>query len=193
MDLLYNIDISLFYVLNGLWTHPILDAVMPFLTDLNHQLVFRILFASLIVYALILDGARGRWAVLFLVLTLVVSDQVNSFVLKELFARPRPCLELSDVRLLVDCGGGKSFPSSHAVNTAAAAVVIGYFYPKAIWYLLGLAFLVSYSRIYVGAHYPFDVLAGTSLGLVWGFSVTLSVPATRDLFSRMRKRRSEGR
>jgi undecaprenyl-diphosphatase len=69
------------------------------------------------------------------------------------------------VHLLVHCGGGKSFPSSHAANNFGAATILTYFYRKIAWIFFSLAALVAFSRVYVGVHYPFDVLAGAILGM----------------------------
>ncbi len=172
MDALYAADISLFMLINQTLTWGPLDVVMPVLTDLNHLLAFRIVVLALVVYALWKGGARGRRLVLVLLLAIIVSDQVNSFVLKEWFGRMRPCHELFDVRLLVDCGGGKSFPSSHAINAGTAAIVISFFYPRTFLWMAALALMIGYSRIYVGVHYPSDVLAGLLLGAAWGWGIS---------------------
>ncbi len=172
IDALYALDISLFRFLNQTLVWSAFDVIMPVVTDLNHLLVFRVLVILGVVLALWKGGGRGRRLVLLLLIAVTVSDQVNSFILKELLQRSRPCHELFDVRLLVDCGAGKSFPSSHAVNAATIAVVVSFFYPRALALMFVLAGIVAYSRVYVGVHYPSDVLAGLVLGGMWGWAAT---------------------
>lgn len=193
MDFLYSLDISVFILVNQTLTVSVLDVVMPILTDLNHILAFRIFVLALIVLALWKGNERGWRVVVVLLVALVVSDQMNSFVLKELFQRPRPCHELFDVRLLVDCGGGKSFPSSHAVNAGTIAVVVSFFYPRALWGMLTLAALSAYSRVYVGVHYPSDVIAGLILGSGWGLVVTSASSRVEAAVSAWMIKRRQGR
>jgi undecaprenyl-diphosphatase len=78
--------------------------------------------------------------------------------------RLRPCHELENVRLLVSCGGKHGFPSNHATNTFAAAVTFAFFYRRYAAIFFALSFLVGFSRIVVGVHYPGDVLGGFLLG-----------------------------
>jgi undecaprenyl-diphosphatase len=73
--------------------------------------------------------------------------------------------------MLVDCGGGLSFPSSHAVNNLAAATVISHYFPLQRWYWFGFASLVALSRPYVGVHYPSDIVAGGLIGVGIGFLI----------------------
>src|SRR6185436_16484549 len=95
---------------------------------------------------------------------------------KHAVGRPRPFLALDDLHVLL--GRGKSFgmPSAHAANMFAATMVLFLYYRRSLWFMLPLALLVSYSRIYTGMHYPGDVLAGIILGSgyavagVWGFN-----------------------
>jgi undecaprenyl-diphosphatase len=190
---LYRWDVWLFHVLNGSWTNPVFDVVMPFVTDLNRQPWMLALVAALVVWAVWRGGIRGRQAVLVLVLTILIMDQFSSAVLKDLFVRPRPCHELPDVRLLVGCGGGMAFPSSHAVNTFAGALVIGFFYPRALWYLMGYALLVAYSRVYVGVHYPLDVIGGAVMGLLGAAVVLWAAERTIGTFRRRDPGRSAAR
>jgi undecaprenyl-diphosphatase len=105
-----------------------------------------------------------------LVPVIIVSDQLNSQVIKELVGRPRPChlvngvRIMTDIRMLVDCGPGFAFTSSHAVNNAAAATVLSYYYPRWTWAFLLWAALVGLSRVFVGVHYPLDIVSGALLG-----------------------------
>ena len=80
----------------------------------------------------------------------------------------RPCqtFPMSEVNLLVGCGGGKSMPSAHAANAMGQALFFSLYYPRVKPYLLRYGILVAVSRIFVGVHYPFDVLVGSLLGVV---------------------------
>jgi membrane-associated phospholipid phosphatase len=92
-------------------------------------------------------------------------------VLKDVFDRVRPALADPAIEALVPIPESASFPSGHAATAFAAAVVVGAFYPRLRWPLLGLAGLIGLSRIYLGVHYVLDVLAGAALGLALGFLV----------------------
>jgi len=115
--------------------------------------------------ALIWKGGRqGRMAAILVLLAIGASDFVSARILKPGIGRVRPCHELEEVRLLVSCGGKHAFPSSHAANAFAAALTLAYFYRRYARYLMGFAFLIGFSRIVVGVHYPGDVLGGFVLG-----------------------------
>jgi undecaprenyl-diphosphatase len=72
------------------------------------------------------------------------------------------------VYLLVSCGSGFSFPSSHAVNNFAGALVLAFFIPHIKWWFFGYAAIVAFSRVYIGVHYPSDVIGGSIIGLLIG-------------------------
>jgi undecaprenyl-diphosphatase len=154
-------DILVFRFLNGTLTHPAADWFFPFVTEIRN---FHIVYAAAAVAVMIKTGKRGVIFVLLLALVITAGDQLSSFVIKPLVGRIRPCTALDHVRLLVGCGGGKSFPSSHAVNNFAAAFLVSRFYPKSRRYIYTWAFLVVYSRVYVGVHYPSDLVGGALLG-----------------------------
>lgn len=170
-DFLIRLDTSVFYFCNRTLQNPVFDVVMPFLTDLNRQKV--ILVAVLLALLLmILYGERNvRLAAVLFILTIFLSDQLSSSVIKFLVERERPCRELLNVHLLVGCGSGYSFPSSHAVNNAAGAILLSYFIPRGAPWFFGLATLVCFSRVYVGVHYPSDVLGGAVIGAVCALAV----------------------
>lgn len=121
---------------------------------------------------------RGGWkGLLFMAglvgLGILLADQAASGLLKPLVARPRPCHEpvLEAVVHLVrgKCGGPYGFASSHAANFFAMAVLFAQFLRLPYWGRFGALFLasmVAYSRIYLGVHYPGDVVVGAMLGLV---------------------------
>lgn len=168
VDFLYSIDLSLFYFINHSLQNPFFDAAMPFITDLNKKPLALIIVAFLWILLLAKGGKSGRTAALLLIPTIVFSDQFNSVVLKFFFERLRPCHALQDVHLLVSCGSGYSFPSSHAVNNFAGAVVLSYYLPKWKGGFYLFAAIVAFSRVYVGAHYPSDVLGGAMVGVGCG-------------------------
>jgi undecaprenyl-diphosphatase len=111
-----------------------------------------------------MGGKKGRVAAFLIIPVITLSDQISASVLKPLFGRIRPCHDLDFVRLLVNCGGKLAFPSSHATNISGAAMVFSLIYHKGARYFWFIALIVGYSRVYVGVHYPGDVLFGFFLG-----------------------------
>jgi undecaprenyl-diphosphatase len=169
IELLYSIDVAVFFFINHTIANPVFDWVMPFITDLNKSKPILILIGVFILYILWSGGKNARVTIGLLFITVIISDQTNSVFLKELFGRIRPCRTLDGVRMLVDCGGGLSFPSSHAVNNFAGATVISHFYQKQKYYWFSFAALVALSRPYVGVHYPSDIVAGSLVGIGIGY------------------------
>jgi undecaprenyl-diphosphatase len=98
----------------------------------------------------------------------VVAADASATVLRNYFQRLRPCQALQGVQLLVGCSDTFSFPSNHATNAFALAAFFAVHYRKLAIPLFLLAALVGYSRIYLGVHYPTDVLAGAGLGATFG-------------------------
>jgi len=170
LELLSRADISLFYAINRAH-HPWLDALMLFVTDIKRTGAF-----LLIIWAGLLwkGGKTGRTVALLLIPLILLTDQLSSQLLKDLFGRLRPCAALEGVRAIDGCRQSASFPSSHAVNNFAAATLFSLHYRRWVpWVAFGLAGLVSYSRIYLGLHYPSDILGGALIGILcavalWG-------------------------
>jgi undecaprenyl-diphosphatase len=168
-DFLYSIDTAVFFFINRTISNTVLDWLMPFLTDLNKQKPTIVIVAVLWLWLMFRGGRVGRTAGVLLVVSIIVSDQFSSTVLKHLFTRIRPCHALQGVRLLVDCGGGYSFPSSHAVNNFAGATILSHYYRKYAWGWFSLASLVALSRPYIGVHYPSDIAGGALIGWACAF------------------------
>jgi len=144
--------------------NPLFDLVFPFITDPSNW------FLPLIVFYLYLfgdDWRRALKAFLIVVICLVLTDLIAAQIIKPMVGRIRPSHELADiVRVLAGRGGKYSFPSNHAANSMAFAIVTGFFYPQIRRWLLVIAILVGFSRIYVGVHYPGDVIAGSFFGFL---------------------------
>lgn len=161
MQTLIQIDHFLFFFINRTMANPVFDLVMPFVTRLKNVLPL-LLLACLAL--LIWGGKKGRIAVLVLILSIALADMVSHEVIKPLFGRLRPCVALEGVRMLMGKKTSLSFPSNHAANITAAAVVISYYYRRVTGLMVAMALMIGFSRIYVGVHYPSDVAAGALLG-----------------------------
>ena len=166
-DALNQLDTDLFLWLNGLHA-PWLDPIMVLATERNTWFPF---YALLIGWLTFRYRKRAIGLVLTLVVSVFIADQTASALLKPLTHRLRPCHtpELQHlIHPVLECGGQYGFASSHAANTFALAtglwLLVGRQYPAVRWVFLW-AVIVSYSRIYVGAHYPLDVLAGAGVGV----------------------------
>lgn len=165
VDTLFSLDKTLFFFINHTIQNSVFDVMMPFLTRTD-TLHFRIFFAVVWLALVIKGGKTGRTVALILIPLILVSDQLSSSVIKSMVGRMRPCFTLPDVRLLVPCGSGFSFPSSHAVNNFAAATLFSYYYRRWTWAFLAYASLTALSRPYVGVHYPSDILGGAVIGVI---------------------------
>jgi undecaprenyl-diphosphatase len=142
------------------------------ITDGRHWIVPGIIVA--LVY--LRFGKKHALTVLLLsAATVAITDPVCAHIIKPLFHRLRPC-NPSDLveggRFLLGYKNSLSFPSSHAMNMFGQAVLFSFFYPRfSVWFFL-FATIISFSRIYVGVHYPLDVLGGAVFGAACGLFVT---------------------
>jgi len=154
---------------------PTLDAVMVFASNRTVWFPAYTLLVGMLIY-----GFRRRALLLLplLIAAVALADGITSRLFKPYFGRPRPCHDgrLADLLLLPDgCGGQFGFLSSHAANSFALAFFLAIVLPPHRFRALKIivfiwAFLLSYSRMYLGAHYPTDVLGGAMVGslLGWG-------------------------
>jgi undecaprenyl-diphosphatase len=161
IEILVELDTRLLLLLNAGAANPFFDWLMPIATELRYWAP--IIIGGLLALA-IFGGGKGRTVVLLAIILLTATDQLSSHVIKPLIARPRPCHDVEGIRVLYRCGNTFAFPSGHATNPMAAAIFFGFLYRRLLWPLLAAALLVSYSRIYLGVHYPGDILGGWILG-----------------------------
>lgn len=161
------IDRSVFLLINDALANPVTDFVMPLVTADLHLKLFYVVCLAVILWK---GNTRLRIAVIFSLLTVLLTDQLASTFLKPMIARPRPCWEL-DVHLLVGCGSGFSMPSTHAANLFGQAYFFRAVAPQSARYLIPLAIVVALSRVFVGVHYPADILVGAALGTLIGYGI----------------------
>ncbi len=114
--------------------------------------------------ALVLAAVYRRWGVLLLTVAAVVLADSAAAAVKALVDRPRPFVRYPEPKVLVPRAHDASFPSGHAATSFAAATILSLAFPKAAPAFLVLAAAVAYSRVYVGVHYPLDVIGGAALG-----------------------------
>lgn len=171
-DLLIYWDFTAWYYLNTQWVNDFLDTVMPFL---RNQWTWAPLYLFLAVFMPMNYGRKGvMWCVLFL-LTFALCDFTSASLIKPMYLRLRPCNNPylgNIVHLLVPCGSGYSFPSSHAANHFGLGIFTAVTFGKKAKWLWWVAILwalsICYAQVYVGVHYPGDVLVGGALGAAIG-------------------------
>ena len=113
---------------------------------------------------------RGLALVLATALAVSIADFLGA-TLKELIARDRPCHVLANIaKDIANCSNSFSFPSNHAINSFTFSTIIALAYKKIAFFLYVSALLIGYSRVYLGVHYPTDVLAGTLCGILIGYT-----------------------
>ena len=172
LEYLKELDRSLFIQLNSHHT-PFWDKIMVVASDKYFWIPFYALLLALFIY---LFRIKSIVLLVAIGLAIAAADLFSSAFLKPLVARLRPCHDASLANLmnLVDrCGGKFGFVSSHAANSFALAIVVTLVLDKKYLPLKILLFIwaavVSYSRIYLGVHFPGDILGGTIVGLIAGY------------------------
>lgn len=186
LDTIINFDQSLFHTINVDMANPATDFIMPIITGLTFWMPLLVAFA---VYQVWKGGFHGRVCVIAVLVGVVICDQVNSSIIKELVGRARPCHFLADINLLVPCGAGKSFPSSHAANSMMGITIIAMFFRKHKVWLPLLPIIIGISRVFVGVHFPVDIFAGWIVGVIVGLITYFIVTKLADKIMQKYKQR----
>ncbi|MEK6569437.1 MAG: phosphatase PAP2 family protein [candidate division NC10 bacterium] len=164
-------DIAGFHLIAINLQNGFFDSLMPFITD---KWNFIAPLALLSLYLILFRPRRDLILAISAVAVVLLADGTTQ-IFKDLVQRIRPCHVFQQVQLLhgAVCTDSFSFPSNHASNTFALAAFISYNYRKLAIPSFLIAILVGYSRIYLTAHYPTDVLAGAAWGMLLGFTVAM--------------------
>jgi len=136
------------------------------------------------VLALVLCAVYRRWGTFLLTLVAVALADWSAAGIKALVDRPRPPLRYPEPKTLVPVPHDASFPSGHAATSFAAATMLSLAFPKFAPVLLLLAAAVAFSRVYVGVHYPLDVIGGAVLGAL------IAIALRRLVTGRLRSRQA---
>ncbi|MCG8475736.1 MAG: phosphatase PAP2 family protein [Cytophagales bacterium] len=173
LDYILKGDKALFLFLNGFHSEGA-DWIMAYVTGTKPWIPFYLLLA----YLLFKKYGKAVWLPLLgVALTIVVADQVTSGFMKPFFARLRPSWEPElegMVHLVTGRGGKYGFASSHAANSFGLATFLYLLYldnRKYVGWMFVWAAVVSYSRIYVGKHYPLDIFAGALVGIAGAYGI----------------------
>lgn len=168
-------DYALFDFLNQSLANPVFDAVLPVFREKTTWVPLYLVMVILLVRQY--GWEKTAYLLLCIAGVLTVADQLAATVLKPWIGRLRPCAEptIADhARVLVSCGGKYSFPSNHATNHFALATVLAltwlHKHTAWRWAIFVWAALISLAQVYVGKHFPADIVFGAFLGSVLAFT-----------------------
>jgi len=170
IDFIKLIDLKLFNFINQSLSNPIFDWLMPIFDNTRNWIIPLIILW----FVLLIKDKPNRWKLILLIpLIILLCDQTGGFIKSfELRDRPWYALGLDTVNHLGGKGGKHfSFPSNHAANITGIAVVFSFIYRKYKLIFWSVAGIISFSRIYIGVHYPFDVMTGMVIGCLYGFGL----------------------
>ena len=167
MEWLNSIDIQLFQLINAAGYEQ-MDNVMILMSE---KLTWIPLYLLLLYLLYKKISAKFIWVLISLGVLIFLADYGSVHFFKEVFQRLRPCHQLDNIRVVVECGGFYSFVSSHAANTFAVTFFMGLIFRnvRGFIFLFSWAVIIGYSRVYLGVHFPFDIVGG----MFWGLFVSL--------------------
>jgi undecaprenyl-diphosphatase len=173
LENILQLDEYLFFSINQGWSHPWLDAIMPIWREKTTWIPLYMIF---IAYAFFqYSWKKAILFVFILAATVGIADQISSQLIKKNVKRLRPCHQMelqTSINVLVPCGSGYSFTSSHATNHFAIATLVSFTLFNASRVALVLLFFwastIAIGQVYVGVHYPLDISVGGCIGFLIG-------------------------
>lgn len=181
IESILQIDTNLFLLINQA-NNNILDSIMYYASS-------KFLWTPLYALLIALIAMKYKWkaiiAIIFVIIAVAIADLTSVHLFKNVFQRLRPCYEPAlapIINNIVGCGGKYGFLSSHAANSFAIVIMviklIGEKHKWLNWLMPLWGILILYSRIYLGKHYPGDVIAGALLGAIIGYLVYITFVKT---------------
>lgn len=172
-----EIDLAVFDFLHREIANPFFDAVLPVYREKTTWIPLYLMMVFLLVRGY--GWRRTGWLLLCIAVTLAIADQLAASVIKPWVGRLRPCASGEVVRELVSCGGKYSFPSNHATNHFALATILSltWLQDRARgWRILLYAWAatIALAQVYVGKHWPGDIVAGALLGAFLAYAGVLA-------------------
>jgi undecaprenyl-diphosphatase len=175
LEELIKIDHQIFYAINTGCSNLFFDWLMPIL---RNKMVWIPLYIFIIAFAIKSYKLKGLYLILFFAAAVGIADFGSASILKPMVDRVRPCNDVtiqSQVISRVPCGSGKSFPSSHATDHFAIALFLIVIFAKKWKFVLPTALIwaaaISFAQVYVGVHFPIDVICGAIFGSIIGFLI----------------------
>jgi len=172
LEFLKHIDEVLFLFLNGLH-NDVFDFIMHWIT---YQQTWYPLYLLLVIWMIWRYKQKAIVPIILIIMAIALADQFTSSFMKPFFERLRPCHDSTIghlVHVVDGCGGQYGFASSHAANSFTLATLLYFFFRSTFKYasiLFIWAALVSYSRVYVGVHFPGDIIVGGLIGYFIGLA-----------------------
>ena len=166
MEILLKIDTYCFHFINWTLSNTVFDFIMPLFHHPKYSVPLLLILWILAVFY----DKPNRWKLAIIPLVIILVDQSGVWI-KNTVSRPRPFQVMDPAiihHLVTPSGANLSFPSNHAANNAVMAIVFSSVYQHLKFIFWGLAIMVMFSRVYIGVHYPMDVISGCILGSFYG-------------------------
>ena len=177
ISLIHAVDYNFLYFFNSIISNSFFDLIFPVITNSKNWIFPTLFFYT---FLIIKFKKRGLIAFLLTLLCIIITDAISAQLLKPYFMRIRPSHEVyENINLLIGKGGKYSFPSNHAANSMALAFTTSFFFKSSFKYLFILSIIIGFSRIYVGVHYPFDII----FGFIFGYLISMLI---LDLYSKIK-------
>jgi len=168
--MLSGVDVAILYFFNRSVANPVFDWFFKTISENWFLLGFLAIISIVLIWK---DRRHGLVVAIIVLIGLACSDIICTYILKKLICRLRPCHSLTDLRTIAGCGGLYGFPSNHAANSVAVVFLLTRFYRRLSPYLWTLVTLVCISRIYLGKHYPTDIIGGVIAGVLIAAAILL--------------------